>query len=56
VVGNFIQLHQFEFDRAPLEEIHHFGESGSPIHYFGGSEFGGAKLFSKLYVEWSYFW
>ena len=45
VVGSFSQLYQFEFGGAPLEDIHHFGESG---HQVGGSEFGGASLWQTF--------
>jgi hypothetical protein len=45
VGNNFLQLHQFEFGEAPLEEIHQIGESGPQIHFFGESKFGGARVF-----------
>jgi len=51
VVSNFLQLHQFGFGGAPLEEIHQIGESGSQIHLFGESKFGGARVFGKLFGQ-----
>lgn len=42
MVSNFFQL---------TEELHHFGESSSPIYCFGRSKFGTLKPFGKLFFK-----